>query len=190
MVRSLKVLAVALSLSLGGCYGLGGYDVDYGSGRPGPAVVSGALTVSNGIQSGSMGSIAGFDGAASEHAGSYDTYGSYLRIDTIGSDYWVMSVLNITGDLAGPAFAPGTHRTYTSGVWDSENNVSVTGCSGPSYGNYTFDGPADQVTIDIEDLGDGTRRMNFETNYGGNVTTGSVDYRIDATSGTTSPAGI
>jgi hypothetical protein len=181
MIRSLKFLGLSLALALGGC---GAYSLDYG---PGPASVSGALTVSNGLQSGAMGEIRGFDGSASEHSGYYDSYGSNLRIDSIGSGWWVMSSINVTGDLAGPAFAPGTHRTYTSGTWDAENNVSVTGCSGPSYGSYTFDGPADQVTIDVEELPDGSRRMNFETNYGGNITTGSVDYRIDGTSGTTAP---
>jgi hypothetical protein len=138
-----------------------------------------------------MGELRGFDGAATRHEGSYDSYGSHIRIDSEGSGWWAMSSIGITGDLAGPAFAPGTHRVYTSATWSSENNVSVTGCSGPSYGDYTFDGPADQVTIDIEDLGDGSRRLNYEAIFAGTVTTGSVDYRIDSTgTGSTAPRGI
>lgn len=184
MVRSLAALGlVILATAMSGCFSLGGYDTS-GSGAPGgPAVTSGALTVSNGNQTGAMGDIRGFSGSATRHSGYYDSYGSNLRIDSEGSDWWVMSSLNVTGDLAGPAFAPGTHRVYSSATWGGDTNVSVTGCSGPSYGDYTFDGPADQVTIDVEDIGGGARRMRYEASFGGNVTTGSVDYRIDPTTG-------
>lgn len=191
MIRSLKSLTMlgvlGLCGALSGCFSLGGYDIDDSSPSVGgPGVVTGSLTVSNGEQSGAMGDIRGFDGAATRHSGYYDSYGANLRIDSEGSDWWVMSSINVTGDLAGPAFAPGTHRVYTSGTWDAENNVTVTGCSGPSYGSYTFDGGADQVTVDIVDLGDGNRRLDFTTNYyDGTVTTGSVEYRIDDTGGAT-----
>ena len=190
MVRALNVLVLAAAMMLGGCFSLGGYDIDegpYTGGPGGPPAVTGALTVSNGVQSGGMGDIRDFEGSASRHDGYYDTYGSSLRIDSEGSDWWVMSAINITGDLAGPAFAPGTHRTYTSGTYDPDTNVSVTGCSGPSYGNYTFDGPADETTIEVEDLGDGNRRLNFTTRYGSETTSGSVDYRLDSAGGSTAP---
>lgn len=190
MVRALNVLGLAAAMMLGGCFSFGGYDIDEGprSGGPvGAPAVTGELTVSNGVQSGGMGDIRSFEGAATRHSGYYDSYGSSLRIDSEGSDWWVMSAINVTGDLAGPAFAPGTHRTYTSGTYDPDSNVSVTGCSGPEYGSYTFDGPADEVTIDIQDLGEGNRRLNFTTRYGSEVTTGSVDYHIDGASGSTAP---
>lgn len=191
MLRSASVLGLSVLASLtAGCFGLGGYSTSSGSFGGGPAAVSGALTVSNGVQAGDMGDIRGFDGEATRHSGSYDSYGANLRIDSEGAGWWVMSSIHVTGDLAGPSFAPGTHRVFTSATWDGSENVSVTGCSGPEYGRYTFDGPSDQVTIDIEDLGGGVRRMNFEAVFRGEVTSGSVDYRIDRTGGSTSPRDI
>jgi hypothetical protein len=192
---------LALAATLSGCYDLGGYHTsttsrawtpDPPSGRPeAPAPdmptsppPSIGMTVANGVQSGDMGEIRAFAGSASLHSGYYDTYSSTMRIDSEGIDatgesWWVMSRLDITGDLAGPAFAPGTHRVFTSATYEPED-VSVTGCSGPSYGSYTFDGPADQVTIDVVEVGDGVRRMRFEARFAGGTTTGSVDYRIDS----------
>ena len=187
MRRTAPILILSALVSLlSGCFDLGGYSVSSGSYGVGGPVTSGALTVANGNQSGDMGSVRSFTGAASRHSGYYDSYGANLRIDSEGRGWWVMSSINVTGDLAGPAFAPGTHRVFTSGTYTGSDDVSVIGCSGPEYGSYTFDGPADQVTIDVTDLGDGLRRMRFEARYGSEVTTGSVDYRIDATA----PRGI
>lgn len=160
-----------------------------------PSYATETLTLSNGNQAGDMGDIRAFDGAASRHSGYYDTYGANLRLDSEGADWWTMSSINVTGDLASAAFAPGTRRTYTSGTYDGANNVSVTGCSGPSYGNYTYDHSADEVTIEIESLGGDSRRMHFETiytTYDGvrQVTTGSVDYVVPSVDGTTTDRGI
>lgn len=193
------VLFLALFATLSGCYDLGGYDTSSvyaeparpaGRTEPPPPDMpptpppSIGMTVANGTQAGDMGEIRAFAGAATRHGGYYDVYSSTLRIDSEGVDaagrsWWVMSRLEFTGDLAGPAFAPGTHRVFTSATYE-ETDVSVTGCSGPSYGSYTFDGPADQVTIDVVDLGEGVRRMRFEARFGGAVTTGVMDYRIDS----------
>ena len=94
--------------------------------------------------------------------------------------------INISGDLAGPGFAPGTHRTFTSGVYDGGDSVSVTGCSGPELGNYTFDSPGNEVEITVQSLPAGMRRMDYVVRFSdGAVTRGSFDYRIEADSGTT-----
>jgi hypothetical protein len=187
MRRTAPILVLSALVSLlAGCFDLGGYSVSNNSYGVGVPATTGALTVSNGSQSGDMGSVRSFAGAASRHSGYYDSYGANLRIDSEGRGWWVMSSINVTGDLAGAAFAPGTHRVFTSGTYSESNNVSVIGCSGPEYGNYTFDGPADEVTIDVTDLGGGLRRMSFEARFGGELTTGSVDYRIDSTA----PRGI
>ena len=93
-----------------------------------------------------------------------------------------MSSINISGDLAGPAFAPGTHRVFTSAVYEEgEPTISVTGCSGPEYGNYTFDASAGDVEITVQALPSGMRRMDFTvTFHDGTTTHGSFDYRIES----------
>ena len=193
MTRKLAtLLLLSTAIFLGGCWRFPffGSSRSGGGGGDDTYVPSGSetLTLSNGNQAGDMGLILAFDGEASRHTGYYDTYGANLRLDSEGSA-WVMSSIHVTGDLAGAAFAPGTRRTYTSSTYDGESNVSVTGCSGPTYGNYTYDRGADEVTVEIEDLGGGNRRMIFETIYTNDsgvrqVTTGSVDYVVPGSSGT------
>jgi hypothetical protein len=144
------------------------------------------LVVENGSQSGHMGDIRGFSGAATNRVDEdyYDASYSFVRLDSTGDGWWVMSAINIWGDLAGPAFAPGTRRTFTTGVYDGDAAVSVTGCSGPEFGNYTFDGEAEDVEISVQSLPSGMRRMSYEVRfYDGAVTRGSFDYRIERQSG-------
>ena len=147
---------------------------------------SGALRVEAGEQRGDMGEIRGFDAPARDLTGYYDASYANIRLDSVGSDWWVMSAINISGDLAGPDFAPGTHRTFTSGVYsEGEPTVSVTGCSGPEYGNYTFDSTGGDVEISVQSLPSGMRRMDYTVRfYDGLTTHGSFDYRIEATPGT------
>lgn len=142
--------------------------------------------VENGSQSGHMGDIRGFSGAATNRVDEdyYDASYSFVRLDSTGDGWWVMSAINIWGDLAGPAFAPGTRRTFTTGVYDGEAAVSVTGCSGPEFGNYTFDAGTGDVEISVQSLPSGMRRMSYEVRfYDGAVTRGSFDYRIERQSG-------
>lgn len=197
MTRKLAtLLLLSTAIFLGGCWRFPFFSSRGGTGGGDTYVPSGSstLALSNGNQAGDMGLVLAFDGEASRHTGYYDTYGANLRLDTEGRE-WVMSSIHVTGDLAGAAFAPGTRRTYTSGTYDSANNVSVTGCSGPSYGDYTYDRSADEVTIEIEDLGSGSRRMHFETIYttdsgARQVTTGSVDYVVPGSDGAVADVGI
>lgn len=149
---------------------------------------TGTLTVAAGEQRGDMGEIRGFDSPARDHTGYYDSTYANVRLDSVGDDWWVMSAINISGDLAGPDFAPGTHRTFTSGVWsDGEPTVTVTGCSGPEYGNYTFDSTGSDVEISVQSLPGGMRRMDYTVRFHDGLTThGSFDYRIEATGGTVS----
>lgn len=185
MQKLTVALLLALSLCLGGCWRFPFFSRSYDSGTTYTPSSYSNLLLSNGNQAGDMGEIVAFDGAATRHEGYYDSYGANLRLDSEGADWWAMSSIHVTGDLMSDEFAPGTRRVYVSGVADdgSSSNVSVTGCSGPSYGNYTYDTSADSIAIEIEDLGGGTRRMHFETiytNYDGvvQVTTGSVDYAV------------
>lgn len=150
---------------------------------------SSLITIANGEQNGDMGDIRGFSAGAEDMSGYGNTYTpsySNIRLDSVTDSYWVMSSINISGDLAGPAFAPGTHRTFTSGVYeDGEPTVNVVGCSGPEYGNYTFDASGSDVEITVQALPDGARRMDFTVSFhDGTTTHGSFDYRI-----TSEPAG-
>jgi hypothetical protein len=158
---------------------------------PGPAVSTSTLALTDGEQSGAMGEIVGFDGVVSRNHGDYYGPSAYIRLDSEGLDWWVMSSLSITGDLAGDDFAPGTHRVYTSGVADpTGTNVDVLGCSGPSYGNYTFDTHAGSVEVTVSEVAPGVRHLDFVTGYGDQVTRGGFDYRVTGTAGTTDPRGI
>jgi len=149
---------------------------------------TGSLMVAGGAQRGDMGEIRGFDSAARDFTGYYDSTYANVRLDSVGSGWWVMSAINISGDLAGPDFAPGTTRTFTNGVYsEGEPTVSVTGCSGPEYGNYTFDAPSGDVEISVQSLPGGMRRMNYTVRFAdGLATHGSFDYRIEGTRGTVS----
>lgn len=186
MNRKITLLALcSMALLMGGCWSFprfGGGSSGRSVGTGGP-YVSESLTLSNGNQAGDMGDIRGFSGRVTRYDGYYDSYGANIRLDSEGDGWWTMSSPHISGDLAGPDFAPGTRRTYTSSTYDSSSNVSVTGCSGPTYGDYTYDSGATETSIEVEDLGGGARRLNFETiytTYDGEtqVTSGSVDYLV------------
>jgi hypothetical protein len=150
---------------------------------------TGSLVITEAVQSGAMGDIHDFAGAATHRDGTYyGASGGSVRLDSEGSGWWVMSRLDISGDLAGDAFAPGTHRVYASGISDDPGDTSsmtVTGCSGPSYGDYTFDTQASTVDITVSSAGTGQRRIEYATTYGGQVTHGSFVYQVPASTGTT-----
>ncbi len=148
----------------------------------------GSLVVSDGTQAGAMGDITDFTGVATRHDGNYYGSGASVRIDSEGAGWWVMSRLDFSGDLATDAFAPGTHRVYTNGISDDPadtTSVMVTGCSGPSYGDYTFDTQAGTVDLTVSANGASARRVDYVTNYGGQVTRGSFVYQVPSATGTT-----
>lgn len=174
----LALLATGAVMS--GCWGGWGFGsyYDYGD----ESYESSNLEVDNGYQAGSMGDIRSYEAAASRHSG--NAYGRYtqVRLDSEGSGFWVMSSITISGvDLA--ELEPGVvYATPTSGVYEEgEPEVSVLGCSGPSYGNYTYDQTADRTEIEVEDLGDGARRVFFrawfESDGSEQLTEGSFDVR-------------
>lgn len=187
MSRTILITAAIAAFANVGCFvlperpGLGGtYSSEPGAYGRG----SGSLVVTSGSQRGDMGDIRRFDSVAHELNGSYSPSHSYIRLDSMGRGWWVMSAINISGDLAGPEFAPGTSRRFTSRVWNSgEPSVSVVGCSGPEYGNYTFDAAGEEVEISVQSLPNGMRRMAYTVRFlDGLVTHGSFDYQIPGSS--------
>jgi hypothetical protein len=182
MVLALGGLALPL---LPGCFFFDWLDddYDYGGGGDIAAYNDGSLLVEAGAQQGDMGEISGYAADATASNATYYGSSSSVRLDSIGDDWWVMSYVNISNlDIVNaPA---GTYR-FSSETYDgSQPSVSVTGCSGPSYGNYTFDTTTSDGEITITDNADGTRTLEFAANfqdyYGGGATQlaeGSIVYR-------------
>jgi hypothetical protein len=88
--------------------------------------------------------------------GTYSTALSSIRLDAEGPGWWVMNYLNVSGlDL----------RTVAAGVYRSDAAsgvvISAVGCSGPSYGMYTYDRSVDEGEIQIVDGEDGERSVGY-----------------------------
>jgi hypothetical protein len=116
------------------------------------------LEIDPGYLAGSMGNYTDFTAETYETSGyTYGTDSTTVELNA-GDGYWVMTRLNITGDLK--AVEPGTHLEFDSGSYewgsgdtysgDVVSYVSVTGCSGPSHGDYTYDSGSQTVVVDVE----------------------------------------
>lgn len=141
-------------------------------------------------QDGSMGEIRAFSGQATGSSGTYLGTSAWIRLDSVGTDWWVMSNIDVANlDLqTAPA---GTYRS-TSATYDPDAPaIHVTGCSGPSYGNYTFDAGSDEAEMTIADNADGSRTVEVTAlfSWGGasQQSTARFTYLIDGTAGTTAP---
>lgn len=135
----------------------------------------GTLIAHSGAQFGDMGRVRDFASDAVVTSASYYGRGASLRLDSLGGNWWVMSALTIDNfDIVNaPA---GTYR-MTSREWNGEDPyASVTGCSGPSYGNFDFDENSSDVELALSDNPDGTRTLEFTVRYdfGRQATTGTV----------------
>lgn len=201
-------LLFVVALALPGCLYSGGWSSSgsspaWGStsiGTPTYGYGGGLLDVQAGHQTGAMGEILSYDGDATRMQGRRDSpTSSYVQLDSIGTGWWVMTGLNFNTDI--DTMMPG--QTYyaeslygtpppggsTSGM--SPVSVSVTGCSGPSDGNYTYDRQAVSATFQVEELPSGLRRVHydcgFEVDAGMQHATGYFDYAPVTTS--TTPLG-
>lgn len=103
--------------------------------------------IENAWVGGQMTDIGTFEGDAyqADYSGGYGYSSLTLHAGARGGDDfgWAMIRLSTSdeGGFESDNFAPGT--THTSGV-------QATGCTGPSHGNYDFDGGAQNVTISVE----------------------------------------
>lgn len=194
--RGIGFLALASALCgavpLMGCW----WPSSSGSGwsSSGTGSSSSNLIVENGHQSGDMGEIEGYAAATFEQEGYVSGDFAHVRLDSQGADWWVMTSIDISGvdlDTLEPDVVYSS-ATPISGVYDPETepraaepSVNVVGCSGPSYGNYTYDTSADRTEIEVQDLGDGSRRVFFRAWFtpsggGEQLAEGSFDYRRTA----------
>ena len=140
-----------------------------------PIVISGAL------MSGDLGDITGYGADSSRVDGTYSTALSSIRLDAEGPGWWVMNYLNVSGlDL----------RTVAAGVYRSDAAsgvvISAVGCSGPSYGTYTYDRSVEEGEIQIEDGEDGERSVGYAMVFrsadglSSQVARGSFRFRVAA----------
>ena len=157
MSQTITNLAVAFALaSTVGC----AYERHRDSSLRGTGSVSSG-PVESAWLAGEMETVGRFDGDAYQVDGS----GSGRRL-TIhagrGSFGWVMIRLG-TSDadgFSGDRFRPGAHLDSAAGV------VYATGCSGPSHGDWDYDGPADRVVVDVEEGPEpGSRLFHFRADY-------------------------
>jgi len=129
------------------------------------------LEIDPGYIAGDMGAYSGFDDPTYEATGySYGTDSTTVELHS-GEDYWIMARLNITGSL--DAFEVGEVYEFDSGgyAWDDSTGeavtyVSVTGCSGPTHGNYTYDAGSQNVVVVVDQgVNDNDRILTFQAEY-------------------------
>lgn len=190
-LRSVGLICVAVACvsMLGGCRLFPSWGSRSGSGysSSGTGSTTSDLIVENGHQSGDMGDIEGYSASTFQEQGYTSDGYTNVRLDSEGDGWWVMASITITnGDL--DSLEPDVvYATATSGVYDGESedgpSVNVLGCSGPTFGNYTYDTTAQRSELEVQDLGDGTRRVFyrawFQPSTGGELqlAEGSFDYR-------------
>ncbi len=151
------------------------------------------LEIDQGYLAGAMGDYRDFTAETYEATGyAYGTDSTTVELNA-GDGYWVMARLDITGDLT--ALEPGTHLEFDDSSYDWSGSsdpsytgdvvsyVNVTGCSGPSQGDWRFDQGSTTVTMDVEQgVTEADRQVYFEATYdnGGEPQTvnGSFGYTV------------
>jgi hypothetical protein len=158
-------------------------------------VASGNLLVENGFQAGTMGDVSNYAGTAFRQDGFSHPGFSEVRLDSSGRGWWVMSGLRIRNATLDDLVPNVTYRSATSSVSeggidgaavpedDVEDDVEidVVGCSGPQVDQWNFDNYAEQVEVEVEDVGGGVRRVFWRAwfRHEGELqeTEGQFDYR-------------
>ncbi|MBW2463057.1 MAG: hypothetical protein JRH11_15515 [Deltaproteobacteria bacterium] len=159
-------LVAVLATSTSGCmFDWDDWDEDYGyyeedryiSPAYDPAYDTGAtVDLEAGYMAGDLGDYRGFTAPA--YQATEQDWGDSSTVELHGGDdYWVMTRLEVTGGLKHRDLVPGAVLEFefddygwAEGSADSGVFISSIGCSGPTHGNYTYDGPADRVTVEVE----------------------------------------
>jgi hypothetical protein len=113
-------------------------------------------------QHGDMGDIHDYAGDADVMLMSSTSASAVIRLDSVGDGWWVMSRLAILGLDLGTA-APGTYRT--DDVGSAPFALSVTGCSGESYGALAFEPESPDAVITLAEHADGTRTLDYDMSF-------------------------
>jgi len=177
MISTLVVVSGALAL--GGCYygsgGLGGEPEADGTTASAPRASGGStgsnVTVGAADQfAGDLGTVTGFAVPGAELRVTQSPSTASVRIDAENTRarWWAMTVLTIQGGLNHPSLQPGTQLRFQGGRSGSTNGltISVLGCSGPRRDNFTYDGNATAVEVNVEEgPSPDTRRLVFDADF-------------------------
>ncbi len=180
MTRHGIVLGCAVVLAaMCGCGGA----PDAGSGgatdtRPTGPTVGQVPTVSNvGTMQGSLGSVQSFGSGTVRVQGQG---GATVQLDAVNTDarWWVMNRMTFTPALSDPSWAVGMNQTFSNGLTSaSGQRIWAMGCSGPSMGDYTFDGEPTTVVVHIDPGSTpGSKLLSYAAYWGTQAVTGSFEY--------------
>ncbi|NOY90318.1 MAG: hypothetical protein GXP55_03840 [Deltaproteobacteria bacterium] len=120
-----------------------------------PPSVESNIDVKDAVLVGDMGRVSNIDGPASYTEAYGDGYWASVNVHSEGDRGFAMGIVNFEGGLGHPDLVPGATLRYSnsshgSGRYDpAALQVSVTGCSGPSDGDWQFDEPADDVEVKV-----------------------------------------
>lgn len=165
-MRHLSPLLVMLFAN--GCFFLpswGGYDDDWTTYEDVHTVDG---QIENAWLGGEMADIGTFEGDAYE-ATYYGGYGSStvtLHAGSAGGDDFGWAMLGLStydeGGFEGDTFAPGARLDSESGQLDAQ------GCTGPSHGDWQFDGHAERIEVEVEEGPElNTRLIHFRAYFEG-----------------------
>ncbi len=173
------LLTTAGALSSGGCYYDFSDDRDDTATEPpssyGSSSSSANLSRWSGradVFRGDLGTVRAFEGRAAEVTGSdYGTTTSTVRIDAEDTTarWWAMTQLSVSGTLHHPRLVPGARLVFNASSGRTGGlHVSVLGCSGPRRDQFTYDRPADEVSVNVsEGPSPDTRRIDFDAKFDG-----------------------
>lgn len=130
---------------------------------------------------GDMNDIGEFEGDAYEatYVGGYGSSTITLHAGEEGGDDFGWAMIGLStydeGGFEGATFEPGARLDSSTGQLDAQ------GCTGPSHGNWEFDGHAQRVEVEVEEGPTvGSRQIHFRAHYDGQgVTEGSFVLVID-----------
>jgi hypothetical protein len=148
------------------------YDPTWRTPEPPPTMPSpvpdpsgdGTLLALGATQWGDMGDILDYSGDATVTSTSYSPTYTSMRLDSVGSGWWVMNYVRVSNIdiLNAPA---GTYRSSSSSYDGTDPRFDSTGCSGFSYGNYTYDSGSRGGEMTITDNADGSRTIEFRLDF-------------------------
>jgi len=206
MMNAAKLgLGLSLILTLG--TGLSGCVLDDLMGDPGyydppptEPYYESNIDVKDASMVGEMGSVSDIAGPAT-YVDSYgDGYWANINVHSEGTRGFAMGIVNFEGGLNHADLVPGATLRYSStdysydGSYDpSALRVSVTGCSGPSDGDWQFDESADEVEVKVTE-GSEPGYLHFEVSAHWNsrnqdATTEFEAQETPSTAGSTDPYG-
>jgi hypothetical protein len=148
------------------------------------SVTSGDLDLRDGFLAGTIGPMNNLNDDAAELNGWQETNWATLEVIVRNDRGAAMSWFDVNGGFFHPGLRPGSTYTFSANDYPSDPQnelyISGVGCAGNgSIGDWSYDEPIDEVTVDIEETADpDVNRMNFTSRIGSSVSTGHVDVAL------------